>query len=108
MSELPSGWAQCSLEDCVEILDSLRVPINNSERQQRIEGKTADQLYPYYGATGQVGFIDSFLFDEELVALGEDGVPFFEPMKSKAYMLHGKTWVNNHAHVLRGLKDPLK
>ncbi len=103
MSELPSGWAKCSLEDCVEILDSLRVPINNSERQQRIEGKTSGQLYPYYGATGQVGLIDSFLFDEELVALGEDGVPFLDPMKPKAYMLYGKTWVNNHAHVLRGL-----
>lgn len=105
MSELPSGWTHCSLEDCVEILDSLRIPINNSERQQRIEGKATDQLYPYYGATGQVGLIDSFLFDEELVALGEDGVPFFDPMKSKAYMLHGKTWVNNHAHVLRGLNS---
>jgi len=50
-----------------------------------------------------VGLIDSFLFDEELVALGEDGVPFLDPMKPKAYMLYGKTWVNNHAHVLRGL-----
>lgn len=103
MSELPSGWAKCFLEDCVEVLDSLRVPINNSERQQRIEGKTADQLYPYYGATGQVGVIDSYLFDEELIALGEDGVPFLDPMKPKAYMLYGKTWVNNHAHVLRGI-----
>lgn len=103
MSELPEGWVKCSLEDCVDVLDSLRVPINNSERQQRIEGKSVDHLYPYYGATGQVGEIDSFLFDEELVALGEDGVPFLDPMKPKAYMLHGKTWVNNHAHVLRGL-----
>ncbi len=102
MSELPSGWAKCFLEDCAEVLDSLRVPINNSERQQRIEGKTADQLYPYYGATGQVGLIDNFIFDEELVALGEDGVPFLDPMKPKAYMLYGKAWVNNHAHVLRG------
>lgn len=100
---LPQGWQDYRLEDCVEVLDSLRVPINNAERQSRIEGKPAEQLYPYYGATGQVGVIDDFLFDEELVALGEDGVPFLDPFKPKAYMLRGKTWVNNHAHVLRGL-----
>ena len=41
------------------------------------------------------------LFDEELVALGEDGVPFFDPLKHKAYIISGKTWVNNHAHVLQ-------
>ena len=100
---IPQGWQKCRLEDCVEVLDSLRVPVNNAERQARIEGKPAEQLYPYYGATGQVGVIDDFLFDEELVALGEDGVPFLDPFKPKAYMLRGKTWVNNHAHVLRGL-----
>ncbi|MFG3502244.1 restriction endonuclease subunit S [Pseudomonas sp. NPDC047963] len=100
---LPQGWQDYRLEECVEVLDSLRVPVNNAERQSRIEGKPAEQLYPYYGATGQVGVIDDFLFDEELVALGEDGVPFLDPFKPKAYMLRGKTWVNNHAHVLRGL-----
>ncbi|MBE7376389.1 restriction endonuclease subunit S [Pseudomonas lopnurensis] len=100
---IPQGWQECRLENCVEVLDSLRVPVNNVERQSRIEGKSAEQLYPYYGATGQVGVIDDFLFDEELVALGEDGVPFLDPFKQKAYMLCGKTWVNNHAHVLRGL-----
>ncbi|HHZ6872717.1 TPA: restriction endonuclease subunit S [Pseudomonas aeruginosa] len=103
-ADIPQGWHVCRLEDCVEVLDSLRVPVNNDERQSRIEGKPTEQLFPYYGATGQVGFIDDFLFDEELVALGEDGVPFLDPLKSKAYMLRGKTWVNNHAHVLRSLE----
>ena len=103
-ADIPPGWHQFRLEDCVEVLDSLRVPVNNDERQSRIEGKPTEQLFPYYGATGQVGFIDDFLFDEELVALGEDGVPFLDPLKSKAYMLRGKTWVNNHAHVLRSLE----
>lgn len=100
---IPQGWQECRLESCIEVLDSLRVPVNNVERQSRIEGKPVEQLYPYYGATGKVGVIDDFLFDEELVALGEDGVPFLDPFKKKAYMLRGKTWVNNHAHVLRGL-----
>lgn len=98
----PSEWLKSKLEDVVEILDSMRVPVNNSERQARIEGKSEAELYPYYGATGEVGKIDGYLFDEELVALGEDGVPFFDHLKSKAYLLRGRTWVNNHAHVLKG------
>jgi type I restriction enzyme S subunit len=100
-SVVPSGWHITTLEACVDILDSQRVPVNNIERQTRIQSKSPDQLYPYFGATGEVGKIDNYLFDEELVALGEDGVPFLDPRKPKAYKLSGKTWVNNHAHVLR-------
>lgn len=102
MSELPLGWKLCHLEDCVEILDAIRKPINNKERSSRVEGRSPEELYPYYGATGQVGYIDGYLFDEDLVALGEDAAPFLDVFKDKAYMLYGKTWVNNHAHVLRG------
>lgn len=104
MSYLPEGWSERELKDCVEILDSKRKPINNRERQQRIEGKDHSVLYPYFGATGKVGYIDDYLFDGNYVALGEDGVPFFDSNKRKAYLLCGKTWVNNHAHVLDGIK----
>ena len=93
---LPSGWAVDSLGTVVDILDSQRVPINSEERAKRL-GKV-----PYYGATGQVGWIDDHLFDEELVLLGEDGAPFLESTKPKAYLIEGRSWVNNHAHVLRG------
>lgn len=105
MSEvkLPEGWLLTSLEHTVDILDSMRVPVNNAERQSRIENKNSDELFPYYGATGEVGKIDGYIFDEELVALGEDGVPFLDSTKRKAYMLKGKTWVNNHAHVLKAI-----
>jgi type I restriction enzyme S subunit len=99
--QLPEEWRLAPLEQCVDILDAQRIPVNSKERQQRIQGKPASELYPYYGATGEVGKIDDYLFDEQLVALGEDGVPFLDTRKSKAYMLRGKTWVNNHAHVLR-------
>lgn len=85
-----------SLGECVDILDSRRVPINGEERARRVGD------IPYYGATGQVGWIDSHLFDEDLVLLGEDGAPFLDRTKPKAYMVRGKSWVNNHAHVLRG------
>ena len=101
MSELPDGWMWTMLEDCTEILDSQRVPINAKERETRIHGKSRAELYPYYGATGQVGWIDDYLFNDELVLLGEDGAPFLDFSKDKAYLIKGKSWVNNHAHVLR-------
>ena len=89
------GWKTKKLEDVVDILDSQRVPINAKERETR-QGPV-----PYYGATGQVGWIDDHIFDEELVLLGEDGAPFLDSSKQKAYLVRGKSWVNNHAHVLR-------
>ncbi len=92
--ELPEGWAQASLSECVDVLDSQRVPVNSDERAQR-KGPI-----PYYGATGQVGWIDDYLFNEELLLLGEDGAPFLDKSKPIAYIIAGKSWVNNHAHVL--------
>lgn len=88
-------WAQQPLADVVEILDSMRVPVKATDRATR-RGDV-----PYYGATGQAGTIDRPLFNEPLVLLGEDGAPFFDPSKPKAYLIDGPAWVNNHAHVLR-------
>ena len=94
--ELPSGWACFPLEDVAEVHDNLREPVNSSERAKR-RGP-----YPYYGATGQVGWIDDYRQDGEYILLGEDGAPFFDWSKEKAYLVSGKCWVNNHAHVLKG------
>lgn len=88
------------LEQAADILDSYRKPVNSKERLNLIKGKPSDELFPYYGATGQVGWIDSFLTDGEYILLGEDGAPFLNPYAEKAYIIHGKTWVNNHAHIL--------
>jgi type I restriction enzyme S subunit len=84
------------LGDVVDILDAKRVPVNATERAGR------SGTVPYYGATGQVGWIDEPIFDEELVLLGEDGAPFLDASRPKAYFVTGRSWVNNHAHVLRG------
>ena len=94
-----NGWKEYQLKDCVDILDGQRVPINSNDRSKRI-GEV-----PYYGATGQVGWINDYIFDEELVLLGEDGAPFLDKSKPIAYIINGKSWVNNHAHVLRARKD---
>ena len=99
----PSGWIASRLADLTVCLDYMREPVNGTERDKRIEGKAVEDLYPYFGATQQQGWIDEYLFDEELVLLGEDGVPFFDRLRTKAYLISGKTWVNNHAHVFRSI-----
>jgi type I restriction enzyme S subunit len=96
MSDLPQGWEWATLGELVDVLDHQRVPVSAREREKR-RGNV-----PYYGATGQVGWIDQKLFDEDLVLLGEDGVQFFDGSKRKAYAVSGPSWVNNHAHVMRG------
>ena len=94
--KVPKNWCWVYLiKGAAECLDSFRKPINATERADR-EGEI-----PYYGATGQVGWIDDYLTDEELVLLGEDGAPFLDLIKDKAYLITGKAWVNNHAHILR-------
>lgn len=100
---IPNHWRWARLGDVVAILDFRRRPVKREERLRRVRGKREDELYPYYGATQQAGLIDDYLFDEELVLLGEDGAPFLTPNKRVAYVVDGKYWVNNHAHALRGL-----
>ncbi len=83
------------VEECCEILDSMRIPITASDRK---EGK-----YPYYGANGIQDYVNDYIFDDELVLLAEDGGNFYFGSKEKpiAYRVSGKCWVNNHAHVLK-------
>jgi type I restriction enzyme S subunit len=105
VNQLPKDWRWVKLGDAVIVLDNLRKPINSSERLKRNEGKSKNELFPYYGATGQVGWIDSFITNGEYILVGEDGAPFLDIYKEKAYKIKGKTWVNNHAHILQELKS---
>ena len=87
------GFPIKPLGEIAEFLDSRRCPITASER---IPGP-----YPYYGANGQQDSVEDFIFDEPLILLAEDGGRFDQPDRGIAYAIEGKTWVNNHAHVLR-------
>uniref|UniRef100_A0A832DFE8 Type I restriction modification DNA specificity domain-containing protein n=1 Tax=Ignavibacterium album TaxID=591197 RepID=A0A832DFE8_9BACT len=102
---IPKHWSWVKLGDVCEILDNKRVPVNSEERERRIAGKPLEKLFPYFGATGQVGYIDDYLLEGEYVLLGEDGAPFLERNKTKAYIVNGKFWVNNHAHILLSKKN---
>jgi type I restriction enzyme, S subunit len=86
-------WPLVPLGDVVEFLDHMRRPITAGDR--------TDGPYPYYGANGQQGTIDGYIFDEPLLLLAEDGGHFDDPLRGIAYTISGRTWVNNHAHVLR-------
>ncbi|EHI79090.1 hypothetical protein HMPREF9093_00692 [Fusobacterium sp. oral taxon 370 str. F0437] len=86
-------WKKVKLGDVCEVLDSKRIPISE---EKRIKGE-----YPYYGANGIQGYINDYIFDEELVLLAEDGGNFGSKTKPIAYKITGKAWVNNHAHVLK-------
>lgn len=93
-SELPRGWIVASTHQFAECLDRLRVPVKREDRN------SAKGLFPYYGANGEVGRIDEYIFDDELVLVTEDET-FYGREKPIAYRASGKCWVNNHAHVLR-------
>ncbi|MEU3410902.1 restriction endonuclease subunit S [Streptomyces sp. NPDC006658] len=93
-ADLPAGWEQVRVKDIAECLDRMRKPVNNTERAKR------PGSVPYYGANGQVGWIDEALFDEPLVLVVEDET-FTGRTKPFSYLITGPSWVNNHAHVLR-------
>ena len=81
-----------------EILDTLRKPITKKFRKHG--------QYPYYGATGIVDYVNDYIFDETLVLIGEDGAKWNKGDQT-AFIVSGKYWVNNHAHVVRPFKNKL-
>lgn len=91
-------WKINKLEKICEILDNKRVPISQKDR---ISGN-----YPYYGASGIVDYIDKYIFDEELVLIGEDGAKW-GAFENSAFIASGKYWVNNHAHILKPNNETL-
>ncbi|MDR2648000.1 MAG: restriction endonuclease subunit S [Oscillospiraceae bacterium] len=90
-------WESVRLGEVCIFRDSERVPIESQERQSR------QGAYPYYGASGIIDYVDDYLFDEELILLGEDGANILNRSTPLAFIAKGKYWVNNHAHVIQTL-----
>lgn len=86
-------WATKTLAELAENLDNRRVPVTEKDR-------TKGNI-PYYGASGIVDYIRDFIFDEDLLCISEDGANLRARTAPIAFSISGKTWVNNHAHVLR-------
>lgn len=75
--------------------DGERKPISSV-----IRSKQTSKIYDYYGAAGVIDKVDSYLFDERLLLIGEDGANLLSRSKNNAFFAEGRYWVNNHAHVL--------
>jgi type I restriction enzyme S subunit len=97
LGPLPEEWRVVRLGEVVEIHDKLRIPLSDKQRQSR------KGIYPYCGANGVLDYIDDYLFEGEFVLLAEDG-GYWGKFESSAYIMKGRFWVNNHAHVLRAIE----
>ena len=95
---IPIHWHTSRVKYLTKCLDGQRIPLNAVERGER-KGDI-----PYWGANKIVDYVNDWLFDEELILLGEDGAPFFDKLKDVAFAINGKIWPNNHVHVLRPFK----
>ena len=96
---LPIDWKAIRLKYLMHNFDGKRIPLSADERSE-MRGD-----YPYYGSNGIVDRVNNYLFEGEYILLGEDGSPFFEPCRDVAFLVSGKFWVNNHAHILKALQN---
>lgn len=91
---IPKSWKVVSVSQFAECLDHKRIPVKKGDRA------TAEGLYPYFGANGEVDQVDDYIFDGDFVLVTEDET-FYGREKPIAYRYTGKCWVNNHAHILQ-------
>ena len=97
--EIPEGWKAVTLGSITNCLDSQRVPLSSSQREE-IKG-----TIPYYGATGVMGYVNQEIFNGDYVLVAEDGSVMDQYGHPIIQRITGKTWVNNHAHVLKPLAN---
>ena len=91
---VPKEWEVCSLSDCLEFLDSKRIPLKQEDRAN-MQGH-----YRYFGASGVIDYVNDYIFDGEFILLGEDGENVLSRNVPLAFKVKGKIWVNNHAHIM--------
>ena len=92
--EVPKGWEWERFGNIMINKDSERIPLSVAQRQQ------LKKTYDYYGASGVIDKVDKYLFDKDLLLIGEDGANLINRSTPIAFIAKGKYWVNNHAHVL--------
>lgn len=92
---IPEDWEVKRLGEVCTFLDSQRIPIKDADRS-KMQGQ-----YPYYGASGIIDYVNDYIFDDDLILLGEDGANIITRSTPLAFLVSGKAWINNHAHVLK-------
>ena len=93
---LPDGWRLGTVSDIIQLHDSKRVPLSGAERDKMAK------IYPYYGATSLMDYVDNYLFDGIFLLLGEDGTVVDSLGFPILQYVFGQFWVNNHAHIITG------
>ena len=93
---LPDGWRLGAVGDIIQLHDSKRVPLSGAERDKMAK------VYPYYGATSLMDYVDNYLFDGIYLLLGEDGTVVDNLGFPILQYIYGQFWVNNHAHIITG------
>jgi len=93
---MPETWRMGTVGEIIELHDSKRIPLSGSERDKM------EKIYPYYGATSLMDYVDNYLFDGIYLLLGEDGTVVDDKGFPILQYIDGKFWVNNHAHILTG------
>lgn len=94
--EMPSDWHLGTVSEIIELHDSKRIPLSSRERANLAK------IYPYYGATSVMDYVDRYLFDGIYLLLGEDGTVVDSKGFPILQYVEGKFWVNNHAHIITG------
>ena len=95
LGEIPEHWEVKKVKHVMKSLNSIRVPLSSEER-----GKMIKREYDYFGASGIIDKVESYLFDEPLLLIGEDGANLITRNSRLSFIARGKYWVNNHAHIL--------
>ena len=101
IGQIPNHWETIKTYLISENLDGKREPLNSEERGD-IQGDI-----PYWGSGGIVDYINKYIFDEELLLVGEDGSPFFDSYRDVSFYVNEKIWVNNHIHILRSKMEKI-
>ena len=91
LAETEVKWKK--LGEIAKNLDSMRKPITSGLRRKG--------MIPYYGASGIVDYIEGYIFDGDFLLVSEDGANLLARNTPIAFSVSGKSWVNNHAHVLQ-------
>lgn len=94
--EKPEHWKIVRVKDVLEFYNTRRIPLSAAER-----GVMSEKIYDYYGASGVIDQVESYLFDGTHILLAEDGANLLTRTKPLAFLAKGKFWVNNHAHILK-------
>ena len=96
IGDVPAHWEISRTKNEFQSLNHRRVPLSSTER-----GSMTLRRYDYYGASGVIDKVDSYLFDDELLLIAEDGANLVLRNSPLAIIARGQFWVNNHAHILK-------